>query len=152
VEVTGGTDLAVGENTITALVTAQDGVTTKTYTIIVKRLGSSNADLSDLTISNGTLSPAFSSSKTRYTASVPNSVTSLTASPVLSDANAMAQVTGELNLIVGKNIIRVTVTAQNGTTKKTYTLTATRAQSSAANLFGGNQSAVKAISDWLELR
>jgi len=42
---------------------------------------SNNADLSALTLSNGTLSPTFASSTTAYTASVPNPTTSLTVTP-----------------------------------------------------------------------
>jgi hypothetical protein len=152
VQATGETELAVGDNTITALVTAQDGVTTKTYTIVVKRLASSNANLSALTISDGTLTPAFSPSEIRYAASVPNSVTSLTVTPVVSDNNATAQVTGGANLVVGKNIIRVTVTAQNGTTKKTYVLTVTRAKSPTADVFGMKLDGLKTVWDWFGIR
>ena len=42
--------------------------TTKTYTLTVTRDASANADLSDLAISSGTLSPAFASGTTSYTA------------------------------------------------------------------------------------
>ncbi|WP_456315616.1 MBG domain-containing protein, partial [Pseudomonas shirazensis] len=54
----GNIPLEVGENTITTVVTAEDG-TTSTYTIVVTREPSSDAGLGDLTISEGTLSPAF---------------------------------------------------------------------------------------------
>ncbi len=54
-------NLNVGSNTITVIVTAQDGTTTNTYTITVTRAPSSNADLSNLTVSQGSLTPAFAS-------------------------------------------------------------------------------------------
>ena len=51
--------LNVGSNAITTVVIAQDGVTTNTYTINVVRAPSSNSTLANLTVSNGTLNPAF---------------------------------------------------------------------------------------------
>ena len=134
VQVTGGTGLVVGPNTVTAKVTAQDGTTTKTYTIVVSRLPSSNADLSGLAISSGTLSPVFTSSGTSYTASVANSVTTMTATPTLSDPTATVQVTGGTGLVVGPNTVTAKVTAQDGTTIKTYTIVVSRLPSSNANL------------------
>ncbi|UUZ51847.1 cadherin-like beta sandwich domain-containing protein [Massilia sp. B-10] len=55
----GAIALNVGSNTITTVVTAQDGTTTKTYTVTVTRAASANADLSALSLSSGTLSPVF---------------------------------------------------------------------------------------------
>ena len=137
-------NLNVGNNTITVVVTAQDGSTTKTYTITVNRAPSSNADLSSLTVSQGTLTPAFAAGTTSYTDSVANSVTSMTVTPTLADATATITVNGTavasgsasqaINLNVGSNTITVVVTAQDGSTTKTYTITVTRAPSSNADL------------------
>jgi len=135
VQVTGGTGLVVGTNTVTAKVTAQDGVTTKTYTIVVSRLSSSNANLSALTITSGTLSPVFTSSGTSYTATVVNSVTTVTVTPTVSDSTATVQVTGGIGLVVGSNTITAKVTAQDGVTSKTYKIVVTRQPSSNADLF-----------------
>ena len=79
--------LTAGEpTTVTVIVTAQDS-TTKTYTITLTRAAlSDNADLGGLTISSGTLSPQFSSSVTAYTASVDNSVTQVTVTPLPATA------------------------------------------------------------------
>ncbi len=137
-------NLNVGDNTITVVVTAQDGSTTKTYTITVTRALSSNADLSNLTVSQGTLTPAFAAGTTFYTDSVSNSVTSMTVAPTLADATASITVNGTavasgsaspaINLNVGSNTITVVVTAQDVFTAKTYTITVTRATSSNADL------------------
>ena len=137
-------DLNVGNNTITVVVTAQDGTTTKTYTITVNRAGSSNADLSNLTVSQGSLTPAFASGTTSYSDSVANSITSMTVTPTLADATASIMVNGTpvasgaastaINLNVWSNSITVVVTAQDGTTTKTYTITVNRAPSINANL------------------
>ncbi|MFB5761966.1 cadherin-like beta sandwich domain-containing protein [Paenibacillus medicaginis] len=152
-EVTSGSasgeiSLSVGSsNTITVVVTAQDGTTKQTYTVTVTRASSSKAELSGLTLSSGSLSPVFASDTTSYTASVANSVGSITVTPTVSDSNATVTVngtevtsgsaSGEISLGVGSsNTITVVVTAQDGTTKQTYTVTVTRMLSSKAELSG----------------
>jgi len=136
--------LAVGPNTITTVVTAQDGVSTHTYVITVTRAPSANAALSSLTLSTGTLNPVFASGKTSYTASVANTVTSITATAATSDGTATVTVngvsvtsgtaSGVIALNVGSNTITTIVTAQDGVTTNTYTVTITRAPSNNANL------------------
>jgi len=139
----GSIALAVGNNTITTLVTAQDG-TTKTYTTTVTRSAASgNAQLSALSLSSGALAPAFTSGTTSYTAGVSNATTSITVTPTVADATASVTVngvstasgnaSGAIALAVGSNTITVTVTAQNGT-PLSYTITVTRAASANANL------------------
>jgi hypothetical protein len=100
-----------------------------------------NADLSGLTLSSGTLSPAFASGTTAYTASVSNGTTSITVTPTRAQANATIEVrvntgtyaavtsgspSAALALNLGSNTVDVRVTAQDGTTQKTYTVTVTR--------------------------
>jgi hypothetical protein len=99
---------------------------------------SSNADLSALALSTGTLTPTFASGTTAYTASVSNATTSITVTPTRAEANATITVngtavtsgsaSGNITLTVGANVITTIVTAQDGTTLKTYTLTVTRAK------------------------
>jgi gliding motility-associated-like protein len=142
-------NLNVGANPIDVRVTAQDGTTLKTYTITVTRAASSNADLSALSSTAGALTPGFASGTTSYTASVGNGTTSVTVTPTVADATATIEVrvnagayaavasaaaSSALNLNVGANPIDVRVTAQDGTTLKTYTITVTRAASSNADL------------------
>jgi gliding motility-associated-like protein len=98
-----------------------------------------NANLSNLVLSSGPLTPVFSAGTTGYTASVANSVTLVTVTPTTSDPNATVTVNNvavtsgtpaTVQLNVGDNVITTVVTAQNGTTKKTYTLSVTRAPGS----------------------
>ena len=81
--------------------------------------------LTSLTIPNVTLSPAFCPSIFNYTASVANSVTSITINAVAIDG-ATVTGTGTHNLNVGQNIIIITVTTETGHTQ-TYTIVITRA-------------------------
>ena len=71
----------------------------------------------------------FSSDTTTYTASVANNVSSTTVSASASHANATVSISpaAEVSLAAGTNEIAVTVTAEDGTTTKTYTVAVTRA-------------------------
>lgn len=134
--------LEVGKNVITVEVTAEDGKTVNTYTITVTRseppyVPSANADLVNLTLSKGTLTPDFDTEKDIYTAVVPNSVKSITVTPEAADKAAVITVNDEtvksaeasetIALVEGENTITVNVTAEDGKTVKTYTVKVTRA-------------------------
>jgi hypothetical protein len=98
---------------------------------------SNEADLSNLTLSSGILSPTFASETLEYTASVSNSVSSITVTPTAVDPGASISVndspvssgtaSGSISLSVGANNIYITVTAGDGITAKTYTVTVARA-------------------------
>ena len=97
---------------------------------------SSNADLAGLTLSAGTLSPAFAAATTSYTARVSNTNASITLTPTAANGGAKITVngasvasgsaSGDLALDVGaNNVFTIVVTAQDGTPKST-TVTVTR--------------------------
>jgi len=108
-----------------------------TLTVSVNSSISSNANLSNLGLSTGILTPVFSSSTTSYTASVANSVAAIAITPTTADANATITVNGTtvisgnasapISLNEGTNTITTVVTAQDRTTTKTYTVVVTRA-------------------------
>lgn len=107
-------------------------------------LPSDNADLSSLSASGISLSPAFNSAITSYTANVGNSIKSTTVSAVTSDDSATVSINGDIGLSremaldVGSNTITVEVTAEDGTTTKTYTITITRAAGGGSSGGGGS--------------
>jgi hypothetical protein len=98
---------------------------------------SSNANLTSLTTSSGTLAPAFNANTLSYSTSVPNSVSAILLNFTKGDANA--QVSASFNggaynspllsfpLNVGNNTIDVKVVAQDAVTTKTYSITVNRA-------------------------
>lgn len=88
---------------------------------------SGNNALSALTVSAGTLTPAFDPAVTEYTLSLPQGTEKLTLTATPSDSNATVQGDGELTLRAGENTLPLVVTAENGDTK-TYTITAKVAQ------------------------
>lgn len=63
---------------------------------------------------------------TEYNTTVPYNVRSIKVYAKTQDSGATYEVTGNTNLEVGKNVIKVTVTASNKTTKKVYTMNVTR--------------------------
>ncbi len=103
---------------------------------------STDATLSSLVYSSGALTPTFASGTISYTQSVANSVSSITVTPTVNQANATVTVngtavatgvaSGSIPLNVGSNTITTVVTAQDGTTTKTYTTSVTRETSLAA--------------------
>lgn len=88
---------------------------------------SGNNALSALTVSAGTLTPAFDPAVTEYTLSLPQGTEKITLTATPSDSNATVQGDGELALQEGENTLPLVVTAENGDTK-TYTVTAKVAQ------------------------
>ena len=143
----GAISLNVGANTVSVVVTAQNRVTTKTYTVTVTRASSNNDNLSSLKMSKGTFSPTFASATTSYTDAVNNPITSVTVTPTASDPDATIQVNGTpvasgtasaaINLAVGANTINVVVTASDNVTTKTYTVTVNRASGGADSYVSG---------------
>ena len=141
----GTVSLAVGSNDITVVVTAEDGSTTKTYTVTVTRaVPSTDATLSyvllsGIDIGNGLGERAYAQAQPSFTASVYNSLTQTTVTPTVNHSAAsyvvklggVTDADGVISLAVGSNVITVEVTAEDGQATKTYTATVNRAAASA---------------------
>lgn len=82
---------------------------------------SSEKNLSSLSVSEGTLSPKFSSGTTTYKVDLTSETESLTISAKAKDSKAKVSGTGKKELKIGENNFTVTVTAEDGS-KKTYTI------------------------------
>ncbi len=82
---------------------------------------SSDASLTSLKVSDGTLSPAFNPAVTSYKVTVDNKITktTVTAAPA---SGAKVSGAGTVKLSIGDNKRNITVTAADGKTKKTYTV------------------------------
>ncbi|MEN6324757.1 MAG: S-layer homology domain-containing protein, partial [Syntrophomonas sp.] len=99
---------------------------------------STNAKLASLSLSSGTLNPDFAPTTFNYSASVANIVYAETVSFSCQDANSSvlfnntAAAGGKtVSLNEGENIFIIKVTAQDGSTTATYTVTITRGANSA---------------------
>ena len=123
-----GNSLVVGENTVTVTCTAPSGAQ-RYYVITVTRQQDPNykpsdvALLADLKLDAGPLSPAFSGAVTDYVAYVPFETKSATLTGIAKDEKAL-QVTEDTRQLVneGETVMSVTCTAEDGVTKKTYTV------------------------------
>lgn len=92
-----------------------------------------DATLSGLKIGNLTLSPAFDSETTEYTAATTTATNVITATPADASAGVTVRV-GDTVISngtaatweVGENVVTIAVTAEDGTTTETYTVTVTK--------------------------
>ncbi len=126
-----------GTSKIVRITVAAPNGDTKTYSITVNRLApSTDNNLSALTASAGTLTPAFSPIQLTYGASVSGNNETVTVSAVKSDPNAEISSadstiaatgvqTGRVTVSLGLNTtttVLIQVTAQDGISRKTYTI------------------------------
>lgn len=96
----------------------------KSSTIKIASL-SSDASLSSLKIPNATISPKFDKNVTEYTSTIQD-ITEITVNAIASDSNAKIMISENYkNLQKGDNDIKITVTAEDGKTTKTYVIKVT---------------------------
>ena len=134
--------LRAGSNVVTVEVTAEDGQTMQTYSVTVTRPASNNAYLRALTLSGIAIEhdsifypPGFSPLVFNYAPSVGHSLTETTVTPTVHHSFAsyviklggVTDTDGVIALSVGSNVITIEVTAEDGETTQTYTVTVTRA-------------------------
>ena len=140
--------LSAGSNVITVEVTAEDGQTMQTYSVTVTRPASTNAYLGTVTLTGIVLEhhsssypPGFSSLVFNYTPSVAHSLTETTVTPTPYHPEASyviklggaTDADGVIPLSVGSNVITIEVTAEDGETSQTYTITVWRAPAPATD-------------------
>ena len=132
---TGNKTLEYGENALNVVVTAEDG-TIKTYTINVTREGEETNEtdetegeteiingLSNITIGDLELSPAFKKDVYEYTVQYIGENTSLDIQAVPTDPDYTVEILGNEDLKEGENIITILVADGEGNNVATYQLT-----------------------------
>lgn len=152
-------------------VTAEDKVTTKLYTInITKNVGpvlSKNANLSSITLSAGSLTPAFNADTLKYSVSVENAISSVSVTATPEDVKAMVIITPSGDTLLEENKAKdftISVTAEDGTGKD-YVVSVTRQPKRNDDDFGtieteyywtnkngavGTNKTISSFSDWTE--
>ncbi|MDO4789190.1 MAG: cadherin-like beta sandwich domain-containing protein [Johnsonella sp.] len=85
-----------------------------------------DANLSSLKIAPGILAPEFSPDVTEYTTLVGTDVEKVTVSAIPALESSKVIISGNDSLVLGENKIQCQVTAQDGVTSKTYTITLTK--------------------------
>ena len=122
-----GNSLSVGSNTVTLTVTAANG-NTKYYVIYATRqqdpnyVPSSNALLSSITSTKGTLSPGFTPEGKDYVLYVPYEVQKIELGGVAQDGKARSVTGSSAELEPGDNVLTVVCVAEDGKTKEEYTV------------------------------
>ena len=117
VAITGGTELLAGENTLTVVVTAQNG-DKKTYTVTLNVAQGNSVELSSFTVNGEDVADGDAVELDPYTTEVEVAVET-------ADVNATYVITGATGLVRGENILTVVVSAADGSTSATYTVTLT---------------------------
>ncbi|MBN2880095.1 MAG: Ig-like domain-containing protein [Clostridia bacterium] len=131
----GSNELAVGINEYSIICTAEDGVTTSTYTIAVTRTPSSDAILSDISIDSSAIS-GFSSDVFSYDITVDFTTDHIEIAAQVQDSSM--SISGDLGtkiLYAGINTFTITCTAEDGTTYNNYILNITRTENAAGRAF-----------------
>ena len=120
---TGTKTLKEGKNTFTVKVTAENG-SARTYTLIITRkakkvepVKSANANLMGITI-NGVSIENFAANTNTYSYKVTADVQTIDVVTTTEDTKATVKVDKPNTLNEGTNIVKVTVTAENGSVKE----------------------------------
>ena len=119
---TGGNTTTGGGSTSTPSTNTGGNTNSNTTTSSV----STNAFLKSLQLNVEGISPKFSRNVTQYYITVSNSVNSINISATPESGSAKVAVSGNTGLKIGLNKISILVTAQDGKTKKTYTINVTK--------------------------
>lgn len=114
--VVGGGEISLntGNNKIELVVTAEDGITTKTYILNIDRAKSNNNYLKSLTIKGGELNKELSDDINEYSTEVPYEIDKMEAVAIPKDNNATVKIDSNKDLEVGDNTKTITVVAENG--------------------------------------
>ena len=122
--------VTTSDNEINILVTAEDG-SVRAYTLIVTREKSDVALLSNLTVTNGSFLPSFSSNVFEYEVTVPVDVTEFNVTATKLEPNSkVTSGEGHYNISTSEKQIEVTVVSEDGTKSNTYILNIKRTKSS----------------------
>ncbi|SFD65711.1 N-acetylneuraminic acid mutarotase [Paenibacillus catalpae] len=128
------TDLIIGGHSIQVIAADAAGNESESSSNYHFEIVSSNANLSELKLSDIRMNEPFLNKTLNYTAGVTYSVSTTKMTAVPDDTRAKVDILNEkgepleelIDLSVGTQIITIRVTAQDGTTIQTYTVTITR--------------------------
>lgn len=114
-------------------VTAEDGKSTKTYTVSVRRLGADDATLAQLEVSAGVLRPLFSPLVTLYSCYLPCSVESLSLRAKPEDASMKLSMkdgspVSTVHLNPGRTLVELAVHSASGKGTTLYSISVVKSR------------------------
>lgn len=124
VKIEGNETLAEGENIVKIIVTAEDGTTTKTYTIKVTK-EENIFGLKSLNIKDTDISSSFKTDVYDYEVYIKN-IDMLDIEAIATEEDATIEILGNENLQEGENIITIIVKSKDETKTITYQIKATK--------------------------
>ncbi len=117
----GSTNLTLNSSNLVSL-SGKNVQATNTSSMVNIEALSSDATLNSLKIPNATLKPSFSKNVYEYTADIKD-ITELTINASASSSGSRILISDNYKrLVKGENIIKITVTAEDGSTTKTYVI------------------------------
>lgn len=135
VQGTGKVQLKEGNNTFEVKVTAEDGTTTKTYKLTIKRRTAAEEEAAngEARLSSLGIKPekydfeGFNKDKTEYSVQIPENINEIEVYATAIDSKAQITGTGIITLEEGESTLEIIVIAVNGT-KKTYSINVIRTE------------------------
>jgi len=133
-------NLTPGYNIINILVTAQNGIDTKTYTVVIT-LGNSDANIQSLDVVDQAnipinIAPTFDKDITTYIVQLLDTTTAIRVATVAADTyseikvNNVIVVSGfqsnNIDMLSGVNTITIHITSSDSSTQRTYTILAVK--------------------------
>lgn len=135
VQVTGNTNIPVGNSQIKVVVTAENG-NKKEYIINVTKTSNlelANSNLENLAIENVTLIPEFSADILDYNVQIFEPINKLNILAVAQNEKAKVTIEGNDNLVIGENYIKIIVLAEDGKTSKVYNIVVNKSENQEGN-------------------
>ncbi len=135
VQGTGKVQLKEGNNTFEVKVTAEDGTTTKTYKLTIKRRTAAEEEAAngEARLSSLGIKPekydfeGFNKDTTEYSVQIPENINEIEIYATAVDSKAQITGTGIITLEEGESTLEIEVIAVNGT-KKTYSINVIRTE------------------------
>lgn len=121
-------ELIIGKNILQISTISEDGSNNSEYELIIYRGETTDNSpfLANLEIEDFKLLEKFIKDNLDYTLTVPNDTESLNIIATPEDEYAKVEIKGADNLIIGENVITITITSSETSDKKIYNITVTR--------------------------
>ena len=113
----GNKKLSCGANSVNINTVSTDKSKKLTYTLNINRVCDDNVSLKGITLSSGSLMPAFNADTLEYKVSVDTNTEKISINPLKDDKQTVTGAVNDAKLAFGDNSFQIKVTSQSGKTK-----------------------------------